>query len=149
VAFQTELLEVSPGDKVLEIGTGSMYQAIVLAEMGARVYTIERQKKLFDKSKQFILKDKYPGIKCFFGDGFEGLPSFAPFDRIIITAGAPFVPQKLIDQLRPGGKMVIPVDEDDKQRMLRVTREDDGSVSEEAFQHFSFVPMLSGKADGN
>lgn len=149
VAFQSQLLEVSPGDKVLEVGTGSMYQAIVLAEMGARVHTIERQKKLFEKTKKFILKDKYPQIKCFYGDGFEGLPAFAPFDRIIITAGAPFIPEKLLAQLKPGGKMVVPVDEDDRQRMVRVSKDARGDIHEEAFQQFSFVPMLTGKAEGS
>jgi protein-L-isoaspartate(D-aspartate) O-methyltransferase len=96
VAYQTQLLQVKRTDKVLEIGTGSMYQAVVLAEMGARVYTIERQKKLFEHNKQFFYPSKYPGIKFFYGDGFEGLPAFAPFDKIIITAAAPFVPPKLV-----------------------------------------------------
>lgn len=145
VAYQTQLLQVKPFDKVLEIGTGSIYQATVLAEMGAQVYTIERQKVLFDKSKQFILKDKYPNLKFFYGDGFEGLPTFAPFDKVIITAAAPFVPPKLLDQMKAGGKMVIPVDEGNNQRMLRLTKNADGTFYEEAFQHFSFVPMLTGK----
>lgn len=145
VAYQTQLLQVKPTDKILEIGTGSIYQATVLAEMGARVYTIERQKKLFDKTKQFVLKNQYPNIKFFYGDGYEGLPTFAPFDKVIITAAAPFIPPRLIEQLKPGGKMVIPVDEDHHQRMLRITRNDDGSLTEEAFDNFSFVPMLTGK----
>ncbi len=100
VAFQTQLLQVKTGEKILEIGTGSMFQATVLAEMGARVFTIERQKGLFDKTKNFIFKAKYPFLKFFYGDGFEGLPTFAPFDKVIITAGAPFVPPKLIEQMR-------------------------------------------------
>ncbi|MFT3981526.1 MAG: protein-L-isoaspartate(D-aspartate) O-methyltransferase [Ferruginibacter sp.] len=145
VAYQTQLLRVRPGDKVLEIGTGSIYQATVLAEMGAKVFTIERQKGLFEKTKQYIFRSKYPALKFFYGDGFEGLPTFAPFDKIIITAGAPFVPPKLVQQLKPGGLMVIPVDEGEHQRMLRLTKIADGSCSEEAFQHFSFVPMLTGK----
>lgn len=145
VAYQTQLLGVKPYDKVLEIGTGSIYQATVLAEMRANVFTIERQKKIFDKAKSFFLKTKYPGIKFFFGDGYEGLPTFAPFDKIIVTAAAPFIPPKLIDQLKPGGKMVIPVDEDDHQRMLRITKNVDGTITEEAFDNFSFVPMLTGK----
>lgn len=145
VAYQTQLLQVRPGDKILEIGTGSIYQATVLAEMGARVFTIERQKKLFDNTKQFIFKNQYPNLKFFYGDGYEGLPTFAPFDKVIITAAAPFIPPKLIDQLKPGGKMVIPVDEDQHQRMLRITKMADGSTSEEAFDNFSFVPMLSGR----
>src|SRR5207237_3819456 len=97
VAYQTQLLEIKPNDKVLEIGTGSVYQASVLAEMGAKVFTIERQKKLYDKHKQFVFRNKYPNIKFFYGDGFEGLPAYAPFDKVIITAAAPFIPPKLID----------------------------------------------------
>lgn len=145
VAYQTQLLQVKPNDKILEIGTGSIYQASVLAEMGARVFTIERQKKLFEKTKQFIFKAQYPNIKFFYGDGYEGLPTYAPFDKVIITAAAPFIPPKLLEQLKPGGKMVIPVDEDHHQRMLRITKNEDGTVSEEAFDNFSFVPMLSGR----
>jgi protein-L-isoaspartate(D-aspartate) O-methyltransferase len=145
VAYQTQLLQVKPNEKILEIGTGSIYQASVLAEMGAKVFTIERQKNLFEKTKQFILKTKYPNLKFFYGDGFEGLPTFAPFDKVIITAAAPFIPPKLIEQLKPGGKMVIPLDEGEHQRMLRLTKNDDGSYDEEAFENFSFVPMLTGK----
>jgi protein-L-isoaspartate(D-aspartate) O-methyltransferase len=145
VAYQTQLLQITPHEKVLEIGTGSIYQASVLAEMGAKVFTIERQKNLFDKTRNFVLKSKYSNIKFFYGDGFEGLPTYAPFDKVIITAAAPFVPPKLIEQLKPGGKMVIPVDEGTQQRMLRLTKNADGSYSEEAFENFSFVPMLTGK----
>ena len=145
VAYQTQLLQVKPFDKILEIGTGSIYQATVLAEMGAKVFTIERQKVLYEKTKSYIFKAKYPNLKFFFGDGYEGLPTYASFDKVIITAAAPFVPPKLIEQLKAGGKMIIPVDEGEHQRMLRITKNTDGSVSEEAFQHFSFVPMLTGK----
>ena len=145
VAYQTQLLQVKPNDKILEIGTGSIYQATVLAEMGARVFTIERQKKLFEKTKQFIFKNQYPNLKFFYGDGYEGLPTYAPFDKVLITAAAPFIPPKLIEQLKPGGKMVIPVDEDLHQRMLRITKNEDGTIIEEAFENFSFVPMLSGR----
>ncbi len=145
VAYQTQLLQVKPQDKILEIGTGSIYQATVLAEMGAKVFTIERQKALFDKTKQYIFRSKYPNLKFFYGDGFEGLPTYAPFDKVIITAAAPFIPPKLIDQLKPGGKMVIPVDEGVHQRMLRITKLPDGTTTEEAFNNFSFVPMLTGK----
>ena len=145
VAYQTQLLQVKQNDKILEIGTGSIYQASVLVEMGAKVFTIERQKNLFEKTKQFIFKSKYPNLKFFYGDGFEGLPTYAPFDKVIITAAAPFVPPKLIEQLKPGGKMIIPVDEGEHQRMLRLTKNEDGSFSEEAFQNFSFVPMLAGR----
>jgi protein-L-isoaspartate(D-aspartate) O-methyltransferase len=146
VAYQTQLLQVRPYDKVLEIGTGSIYQATVLAEMGVQVFTIERQKTLFEKTKNFIFRAKYPNLKFFFGDGYEGLPTYAPFDKIIITAAAPFIPPKLVEQLKTFGKMVIPVDEGVHQRMLRITKNPDGSTSEEAFHHFSFVPMLSGKS---
>ncbi len=145
VAYQTQLLQIKKSDKVLEIGTGSVYQATVLAEMGAWVYTIERQKKLYDLNKDFFFKKKYPNIKFFYGDGFEGLPTYAPFDKVIITAAAPFIPPKLVAQLKVGGMMVIPVNEGDVQRMLRLTKQADGTMSEEAFEHFSFVPMLTGK----
>jgi protein-L-isoaspartate(D-aspartate) O-methyltransferase len=147
VAYQTQLLQVKPFDKVLEIGTGSIYQSTVLAEIGATVYTIERQKKLFEQTKSFVFKAKYPNIKFFFGDGYEGLPTYAPFDSVIITAAAPFIPPKLIEQLKPGGKMVIPVDEGEYQRMLRITKNADGTTTEESFENFSFVPMLTGKKD--
>lgn len=145
VAYQTQLLQVKPFDKILEIGTGSIYQATVLAEMGAKVFTIERQKVLFEKTKPYIFKNKYPHLKFFYGDGYEGLPTFAPFDKVIITAAAPFIPPKLIDQMKIGGKMIIPLDEGPHQRMLRITKNADGSNSEEAFENFSFVPMLAGK----
>lgn len=145
VAYQTQLLRIKPLDKVLEIGTGSMYQASVLAELGALVFTIERQKKLFEKSKLFPLKNKYRNIKFFYGDGFEGLPTYAPFDKVLITAAAPYIPPRLIDQLKPGGIMVLPLDAGEHQRMLRITKQADGSTIEEAFENFSFVPMLKGK----
>ncbi|MGB4842896.1 MAG: protein-L-isoaspartate(D-aspartate) O-methyltransferase [Ferruginibacter sp.] len=145
VAYQSQLLQVKPNDKILEIGTGSIYQATVLAEMGVKVFTIERQKKLFEKTKQFIFKSRYPNLKFFYGDGYEGLPTYAPFDKVIITAAAPFIPPKLIAQLKAGGKMIIPVDEGEHQRMLRITKNEDGTTTEEAFENFSFVPMLSGK----
>jgi protein-L-isoaspartate(D-aspartate) O-methyltransferase len=145
VAYQSQLLQIKRGDKVLEIGTGSIYQATVLAELGARVYTIERQKKLYEKNKGYYFKLKYPNIKFFYGDGFEGLPTFAPFDKVIITAAAPFIPPKLVAQMKVGGMMVIPVDEGDVQRMLRLTKQADGTMMEETFEHFSFVPMLAGK----
>lgn len=147
VAYQTQLLEVKRNEKILEIGTGSIYQSTVLAEMGARVFTIERQKKLYDNQKHYFFKSKYLNIKFFYGDGFEGLPTFAPFDKIIITAAAPFIPPKLVAQLKIGGYMVIPLDDTENgfQRMLRITKQADGSTIEEAFENFSFVPMLGGK----
>ena len=145
VAYQTQLLEVEPYDKILEIGTGSAYQASVLAEMGGNVFTIERQKKLFELNKEFIFRKKYPNIKFFYGDGFEGLPTFAPFDKILITAAAPFIPPKLVQQLKIGGKMVIPLDDDGMQKMMRITKNEDGTYEEETFSNFSFVPMLKGR----
>src|SRR5687767_11945906 len=147
VAYQTQLLEVKPFMKVLEIGTGSTYQAAVLAEMGAQVFTIERQKKIFDANKKFSYIKKYPNIKFFYGDGYEGLPTYAPFDRVLITAAAPEIPQKLISQLKRGGMMVIPVGTGNLQTMKRITKQEDGSLKEEAFDLFSFVPMLGGKND--
>src|ERR1700759_3989942 len=137
VAYQSQLLEIKPFEKVLEIGTGSAYQACVLAEMGAHVYTIERQKKLFDTNKQFAYLKKSPALKFFYGDGYEGLPTYGPFDKVIVTAAAPFIPPKLVEQLKPGGKMVIPVGEGNIQRMLRLTKQVDGSAKEEVFENFS------------
>jgi len=145
VAYQTQLLEIKPFLKVLEIGTGSGYQAVVLAEMGAQVYTVERQKKLFDENKTFDYLKKYLSIKCFYGDGYEGLPTFAPFDRVLITAAAPDFPPKLIEQLKPGGMMVLPLGMGEVQRMMRITKLDKGALREEVFDNFSFVPMLGGK----
>lgn len=146
VAYQTQLLEVKPFEKVLEIGTGSAYQSSILAELKAQVYTIERQKQLFENNKKFAYIKKYPNIKFFYGDGYEGLPTFAPFDKILITAAAPFIPPKLVDQLKPGGKMVLPLGEyTGVQVMTRLSKGADGSISEEQFDHFSFVEMKEGK----
>jgi protein-L-isoaspartate(D-aspartate) O-methyltransferase len=113
--------------------------------MGAQVFTIERQKKLFDSNKTFQFLKKYPTIKFFYGDGYEGLPTFAPFDKIIITAAAPEVPQKLIEQLKPGGMMVLPLGSGEVQRMMRITKLESGALKEEVFDQFSFVPMVEGK----
>lgn len=145
VAYQTQLLEVSPFDKILEIGTGSAYQSCVLAELGAQVYTIERQKKLFEQIKTFPFVKKYPTIRFFYGDGFEGLPTFAPFDKVIVTAAAPYIPEKLVQQMKIGGKMVIPVGGQEGQRMLRLIKTSDRDYEQETYDNFSFVPMLSGK----
>ena len=143
VAFQTQLLGIEKGMKVLEIGTGSGYQACVLAAMGAKVFSIERQRNLFFKTKE-ILEQLPFRVKVFLGDGYEGLPTYQPFDRVIITAGAPTLPEKLIQQLKPGGIMVIPMDnaEGDGQTMLKVTKMEDGSLKKEEFGDFKFVPML-------
>jgi protein-L-isoaspartate(D-aspartate) O-methyltransferase len=147
VAYQTMLLDVKSFDKILEIGTGSGYQACVLAELGAQVYTIERQKKLYELNKNFEFIKKYPNIKFFYGDGYEGLPTYAPFDKILITAAAPDIPEKLVQQLRPGGFMVLPVGSGDVQVMKKLTLQTDNILKEEIFDKFSFVPMLGGKKD--
>ncbi len=144
VAFQSSLLEIKKNMKVLEIGTGSGYQACVLAEMGAKVFSIERQRKLYTKTKAFLAEFPYR-IKMFLGDGNKGLPTYGPFDRIIITAAAPEIPQALIDQLKVGGMMVIPLSENEScQTMLRLTKQEDGSLSREEYGDFRFVPMLKG-----
>lgn len=144
VAFQSSLLEIKKNMKVLEIGTGSGYQACVLAEMGAKVFSIERQRKLYTKTKAFLAEFPYR-IKMFLGDGNKGLPTYGPFDRIIITAAAPEIPQALIDQLKVGGMMVIPLSENENcQTMLRLTKQEDGSMKREEYGNFRFVPMLKG-----
>jgi protein-L-isoaspartate(D-aspartate) O-methyltransferase len=148
VAYQSSLLQVKKTDKILEVGTGSVYQATILAEMGARIFTIERQKKLYDATqKSYVFKNKYLNIKFFYGDGFAGLPSFAPFDKIIVTAAAPFVPEALLQQLKIGGILVIPVDVNDgaEQQMKRITKTSANDYATEQFENFSFVPMLEGK----
>lgn len=145
VAYQSQLLEIKPFEKVLEIGTGSAYQSCVLAELKANVYTIERQKKLFDQVKKFPFKSRYPTIRFFYGDGYEGLPTYGPFDKVIVTAAAPEIPEKLLQQMKPGGKMVIPVGEKDVQRMMRLTKISETEFDQEIFADFSFVPMLAGK----
>ncbi len=144
VAMQSQLLCVTRGMKVLEIGTGSGYQACVLAQMGAKVFTIERQRNLYMKTKSLIAEMPY-NIKTFLGDGNKGLPTFEPFDRVLITAAAPEIPQDLVNQLKTGGIMVIPLnDETDatKQRMLRLTKQPDGTMLREEFGDCRFVPML-------
>lgn len=142
VAFQTSLLDVRKNMKVLEIGTGSGYQACVLAEMGAKVFSIERQRNLYMKTKSFLADFTYH-IKTFLGDGNKGLPTYGPFDRIIITAAAPEIPQNLVEQLKVGGMMVIPLSENEThQTMLRLTKQDDGSLMRESFGDFRFVPLL-------
>ena len=147
VAAQTQLLSVEKGMKVLEIGTGSGYQACVLAALGAKVFTIERQRNLYFKTKE-ILEQLPFRVKCFLGDGFEGLPTYAPFDRVIITAGAPFIPPKLVEQMKPEALMVIPLDDNGGgQKMLRIKKNPDGTLQQEVFGDFKFVPMLSGTAN--
>ena len=144
VARQTELLEVQKGDKVLEIGTGSGYQAAVLLEIGTILYTIERQNELFKKTKLFLPKLGYKPKRMVFGDGYKGLEKEAPFDGIIVTAGAPFVPQPLLAQLKVGGRLVIPVGED-VQIMTVFTRKSETQFEKDEFGEFRFVPMLEDK----
>lgn len=144
VAVQTILLDVSKGDKVLEIGTGSGFQACVLSHIGAKVYTIERQRKLFEKTEKLLREIGFGSIRTLYGDGFEGAPRFAPFDRIIITAGASEMPEKLLEQLRPGGIMVIPFGEGDDKDMLRIQKQEDGTLKVEKRGKFRFVPFLKG-----
>ena len=143
VAFQTQLLEVKPREKVLEIGTGSGYQAAILAQMGAKVFTIERQKELF-KSSQRLFSQLGLSIRGFFGDGYAGKPTYGPFDKILVTCGAPFVPEALKEQLAIGGYIVIPVDKGSVQTMQRVTKLSETEFKTEDFGLFSFVPMVSG-----
>ena len=140
VAWQSELLELRPGMKVLEIGTGSGYQAAVLCELGVKLFSIERQKALFDFSKKMLLQLGYRA-ELKFGDGFKGMPVFAPFDRIIVTCGAPFVPKALLAQLTAGGIMIIPVGEG-TQKMVKITKQSDGSFVQKVLGDAAFVPML-------
>jgi len=147
VAFQTELLDLKKGEKVLEIGTGSGYQTSVLLEMGVKVFTIERQKALFDKTKAFLPTIGY-NPKFFYGDGYKGLPVFAPFDKIIITAGAPVIPDALLEQLKIGGIMVIPVG-DKVQIMTLIKKIENKKFEKIEYGEFRFVPLLEHKAWGD
>ncbi|MEQ8924713.1 MAG: protein-L-isoaspartate(D-aspartate) O-methyltransferase [Fulvivirga sp.] len=141
VAFQSEKLEIKPGDKVLEVGTGSGYQASVLLELGAEVHTIEYNRNLYERTKKFLPKMGY-SPKFYFGDGSQGLPKQAPFDKIIVTAGAPSVPTALINQLKIDGILIIPVGDAQKQKMLRIIKKEDKKIKKETFDYFSFVPLL-------
>ncbi|MDA9354019.1 protein-L-isoaspartate(D-aspartate) O-methyltransferase [Flavobacteriaceae bacterium] len=145
VAFQSQTLAVSPGDSVLEIGTGSGYQTAVLLELGAVVYTIERQHELFKKTSLFLPKLGYNPKKFIFGDGYKGLKEKAPFDKIIVTAGAPFVPKPLLAQLKVGGMLLIPVG-DKKQIMTLFHRKSPKEFEKHELGDFAFVPMLQKKA---
>lgn len=144
VAIQTSLLEVKKGDKILEVGTGSGYQACVLSLLGARVYTIERQRTLYEKTDKLLRELGFGAIRTFLGDGYEGLKMFAPFDKILVTAGATTLPENLISQLAVGGHLVIPIGGDDVQTMWRYTKITETEIKSESFGKFKFVPFLKG-----
>ena len=148
VAFQTQLLELNPYEKVLEVGTGSGYQAAVLIGMEANVYTIERQKELFQKTKEFLPELGY-NCNFYYGDGYKGLEQFAPFDKIIVTCGAPSIPEDLIKQLKIGGRMVAPIGEGDVQVMNLIEKTSETETKITTHGEFSFVPMLNDKTNGN
>ncbi len=144
VAFQTALLKLKKGEKVLEIGTGSGYQTAVLVELGVKVYSIERQRELYNKTKPLLSKLKY-SASLFYGDGYKGKEIFAPFDKILITCGAPFIPEALVEQLKPGGIIVVPVGDGKFQEMKKIVKDLYGNISSENCGAFSFVPMLEEK----
>jgi len=148
VAFQTQILDVNSKDRVLEVGTGSGYQACVLYEIGAKVYTVERVKPLFERTHDFLIDIGYGNIRTFLSDGTDGFERYAPYERILVTAGATDVPHALLDQLTIGGKLVIPVGGDDYQKMLRITRLAENDFKREEFGDFRFVPFLKG-IEGN
>lgn len=141
VAFQSELLDVKRGSKILEIGTGSGYQTAVLCQMGAKMFSIERHKPLFESAKLFLAQNNYRA-QLFFGDGFKGKKSFSPFDGIIVTCGAPYIPDELKNQLKIGGRLVIPVGEGEIQQMKLIERLGEENFKETNFGDFKFVPML-------
>jgi protein-L-isoaspartate(D-aspartate) O-methyltransferase len=147
VAYQTALLEVKRGERILEIGTGSGYQTCILLELGAKVFSIERQKELYDKASLQLPRMGY-APKLFYGDGYKGLPTYAPFDKILITCGAPVIPDELVKQLKTGGLMVIPIGAGEVQTMTRIIKEEDGTIRKEELNAFRFVPMLENKEWG-
>ncbi len=145
VAYQTQLLHIEPNDKVLEIGTGSGYQAAILIEMGAKLISIERQEKLFEKTRRLLFNLNYKG-EFILGDGSKGFESAAPFNKIIVTAGAPKVPQNLIDQLKIGGTLIIPVGDNKVQTMHTIIKKVDGSLEDIELNQFRFVPLIGTQA---
>lgn len=145
VAYQTSLLNLQKREKVLEIGTGSGYQSVILAQLGARLYTIERHEQLYQKAKKMFQTLGFEGIRSYFGDGYLGLGEFAPFDKILVTAGALQIPEALKEQLKVGGILVIPVGNESSQTMLRITRTSETDYFQESFAEFRFVPLLKGK----
>ena len=145
VAYQTSLLKIKPKDRILEVGTGSGYQTAILLELKAQVYSVERQKELYLKTKFFLPKLGYQPM-FFYGDGYKGLVNFAPFDKIIVTAGAPYVPNDLIKQLKEGGIMVIPVGGSNVQKMLLINKISKNNIEQKVLDDFSFVPLLRKKS---
>lgn len=145
VAYQTQLLHIKPGEKVLEIGTGSGYQTCILLELGARVYTIERQEKLYERAKIFLEKMGYD-CRFFLGDGSKGIAEYAPYDKIIVTAGAPLVPEILLKQLKIGGLIVIPVGDERSQKMVTVLRVSENDYEKIELDTFRFVPLVGDQA---
>jgi protein-L-isoaspartate(D-aspartate) O-methyltransferase len=147
VAYQSSLLQVHKGEKILEIGTGSGYQTCILLELGAKVFTIERQKELFDTvQKKLPLMGYVP--KMFYGDGYKGLPAFAPFEKILVTCGAPFIPEELVKQLKVGGRMVIPIGAGEFQTMTLIIKISESEIEKHELQQFRFVPMLENREWG-
>lgn len=144
VAYQTELLDIQKGEKILEIGSGSGFQTCVLCEMGAKVFSVERHKELHLKAKNIVRQLKY-NARLSFGDGYKGLPTFAPFDKIIITCGAPDIPEELVNQMKVGGIMIIPIGEGVEQQMKKIVKISEGEITIEDFGVFKFVPMLENK----
>ena len=147
VAFQSEKLNIEKGDKILEIGTGCGYQTAVLLEMGAKVYSIERQKELYDKTKVFLPALGYKGARLVYGDGYKGLPQYAPYDKIIVTAAAPYIPEDLLAQLKVGGLLIIPLGEGEEQVMNLIEKKSGTEFEKHTFGKFKFVPMLQNKAN--
>lgn len=146
VAFQTEQLAIKAGEKVLEIGTGCGYQTAVLLEMGAKVYSIERQKSLYERTKLFLPHNGFIGAKLIYGDGYKGLPQFAPYDKIVVTAGAPYIPNDLLVQLKVGGILLIPLGEGETQEMVWLKKVSETSFDKKVLGNFRFVPLLQNKS---
>ena len=147
VAYQTSLLKLAKGEKVLEIGTGSGYQTCVICELGIKIFSIERQKELFDRAQKLLPLMGY-SPKLFYGDGYKGLPGYAPFDKILVTCGAPMVPEELVKQLKVGGLMVIPIGAGEIQIMTLIRKISETEIEKTEFKEFRFVPMLENKEWG-